>query len=190
MKKMLKICTLVIIVFLFCLSPAIFSSLATTASQVTRAPAMISPRSATAGPDAKEPIITSVSAITTDLQQNIVIKGTNFGTNPQLVAVGDGSDDTQQCKVTTPGILIYDDGKGADNWGGGSASCTGHDLVGLVGITWTNTQITISGFGSYLGNSSSPSTWNIAVGDPLLVMIFGPNHEGLAPIYPVTVVNP
>ena len=56
------------------------------------------------------PVISSVSPISTDVSQTIVIKGSGFGnTQPQTMSLGDGSIDTVG-GGSTPVIQIHDDG--------------------------------------------------------------------------------
>ena len=137
------------------------------------------------------PVITSVSPITADINQTITITGSGFGTNPRIAAVGDGSVDTIACNTTTSSLDIHDNGANADSWYAGRTVCGYPDGIGIYIVSWTDTRIVLGGFGAALGNDSYPSTWNIAVGDPIEIDVFGPNNIGEeAPPYTENVASP
>jgi hypothetical protein len=130
------------------------------------------------------PIITAVSPLLSDITQTIVIQGSGFGnTPPSTVPVGDGSVDTVLSTVT-PSIVINDNvaegGIGPESWAAGHETSSNFDDIGIFLVSWSDSQIVVGGFGSALGNATNPSTWNIAVGDPIEVTVFGPNNDGQA----------
>ena len=121
--------------------------------------------------------------MTSDISETIVIKGSGFGNvSPQTVQVGDGSVDTYGCNVNTPFIAIGDNvqlgGIGPESWEAGLQTCNNFDLVGIYLANWNDTTVIINGFGSYLGNATHQSRWNIANGDPIVIHITGPNNSG------------
>jgi hypothetical protein len=125
--------------------------------------------------------IQSVTPIHAVDSQTIVITGTGFGpTFPGTQSIGDGSVDTLGCGTTLPSMAIWDNGSGSDSWAAGRVSCTNFDAIGLHIQSWSDTQIVLSGFGSALGTPGEGQSWNIAPGDPLVVVVFGPNNSGQA----------
>ncbi len=118
------------------------------------------------------PVIDSVSPIATTLMQSIVILGTGFGdTQPQLLSLGDGSVDTIWGD-SAPSIVVYDERNelsagAAGNWSGFTNGSP--DLIGVVLVSWTNTQIVLGGFGSGLGSQFSWS--QVLQGDVLQIQI-------------------
>jgi hypothetical protein len=138
---------------------------------------------------ATDVVIGGVSPITTNTQATIVITGSGFGdTPPQTTPVGDGSVDTIACGVNTPSIAIRDNGGGADSWSAGRETCTNFDAIGIYLSSWTDSQIVINGFGTALGTDGQ-KTWNIAVGDPIQVALFGPNNASEVD-FALTVTSP
>ncbi|MGA3019207.1 MAG: hypothetical protein ABSF62_18950 [Bryobacteraceae bacterium] len=126
------------------------------------------------------PVIQSVTPVAPQPVQEIVILGSGFGnTPPQTVALGDGSVDTVACNVTTPAIAIWDNNPGS-GWEAGQKDCTTANAIGIKIASWSDRQIVLNGFGSALGNAVSPRTWNIALGDPLKIIVSGPNKSGTA----------
>jgi len=121
------------------------------------------------------PVITSVSPITATATQIITISGSGFGnTPPQTVQVGDGSVDTQACNVSTPSLVIKDNGPGSDSWQAGLATCSGSDSIGIYIMRWSDSEIVLAGFGSALGTYGA-GQWNIALDDSVVVYVWGPN---------------
>jgi|SRR5579864_612675 len=126
-------------------------------------------------------VIQSVTPIQAIDSQAIVITGAGFGaTFPGTQPIGDGSVDTLGCDTTLPSMAIRDGGSGSDSWAAGRENCTNFDEIGLQIQSWSDTKIVLSGFGSALGTPGKPGTWNIAPGDPLVVVVFGPNNSGQA----------
>ena len=125
-----------------------------------------------------QPVITSVTPILAQTSQTIVISGGGFGnTPPQTVALSDGSVDTVGCNTTTPSLVISDSGGGKDTWAAGHQTCNNSDAIGVYLVSWTDSQIVLSGFGSALGTTSS-SPYLIAAGDPIAIAVTGPNGAG------------
>ncbi|MGD0644019.1 MAG: hypothetical protein ABSA75_03845 [Candidatus Bathyarchaeia archaeon] len=118
------------------------------------------------------PVISSLSPISAALLQSITIQGSGFGNiQPQLLNLGDGSVDTVW-GGSTPSIVVYDEGNelsagAAGNWSGFTNGSP--DLIGVVLVSWTNTQIVLGGFGSGLGSQFSWS--NVLQGDVLQIQI-------------------
>ncbi|MEM4067534.1 MAG: hypothetical protein QXV17_11835 [Candidatus Micrarchaeaceae archaeon] len=160
----------------------------------------------TTSPPPSAPLINGVSKITTNIHQKIYINGTNFGVNPQLVPANNGYTgyDTVN-STTTPSIAIL------DNWTGGgglgNAVCKweagldspgealGYNAIGIFLQTWSSSAIVIDGFGSALGNISSPSVYNISVGDHITIVVQNPADveayynltvQGAPSEYPIT----
>lgn len=113
----------------------------------------------TAAAWAQQPVITSVSAITAQQSQTIVITGSGFGTMSPYT--GD-----------SPYILL----QMSSGWGAGWIRCSdcGQDLVTLVVNSWTDSNIVLGGFaGSYGSNGWALSTglgveievWNAQTGN-------------------------
>jgi hypothetical protein len=124
------------------------------------------------------PHITSVSTITAATSQTITISGSGFGSSPTTYTLPDGSVDTTSCNVVTPALIITDGGSGADSWSAGHKTCGNTDSIGVFITSWSDTQIVLSGFGTeYLGVNGQ-NNYNIAVGDPITVGVFGPNNDG------------
>jgi hypothetical protein len=120
--------------------------------------------------------IDSVSRINSDIRQTITLTGSGFGTDPQVVPLAGGSEDTLTCDVNTPALAVQDNGAGTDSWTAGLSGCSGTDGIGIDIVSWTNTQIVLGGFGSNIGNSTDPSpNWNINMGDPISIVVYGPN---------------
>jgi uncharacterized protein (TIGR03437 family) len=123
-----------------------------------------------------QPFIQAVTPIVAQASQGIIIDGSGFGnTPPQTSSLSDGSVVTITCNVTTPALAIRDNGAGANLWEAGQQTCNGADTIGINIVSWSDTQIVLSGFGSALGSTSK-----ISAGDPLTVMVTGPNGSGAA----------
>ena len=120
----------------------------------------------------QSPVIDSVSPIGATLMQTIIIRGSGFGdTQPQLLSLGDGSYDTVW-GGSAPSIVVYDErnelSAGATgNWSGFTRGPP--DLIGVVLVSWTDTQIILGGFGSGLGSQFSWS--QVLQGDVLQIQI-------------------
>lgn len=114
------------------------------------------------------PVISSVSPISTDRLQTIVIKGSGFGDKqPQLMDLGDGSVNTVG-GGDTPVIKIHNDG-----WKGWMAGVrdspkTGWCLIGIILENWSDTEIVLGGFGTAL---SSYSQYSLNLGDPMRIVV-------------------
>lgn len=124
-------------------------------------------------PPPTAPVITSVGSITASAKQTFTITGQGFGTGPTLYHLYDGSVDTVSCNTLTPAILVSDT-RTTGSWGAGHKTCNNTDGIGLY-LSWTNTQILVTGFGSALGNS-----YSISPGDPIVIRVWGPNNAGPA----------
>ena len=134
------------------------------------------------------PVISSVSPISPARLQTIIIQGSGFGDiQPQLLNLGDGSVDTVW-GGSTPSIVVYDERNllsagAAGNWSGFTNGPP--DLIGIVLVSWTNSQIVIGGFGSGLGSQFS---WTqVLQGDPLQIQI--QNVDGVATYNTIAVSN-
>jgi hypothetical protein len=118
------------------------------------------------------PVISSVSPISGDMSQTITVQGSGFGnTQPQLLNLGDGSVDTVW-GGSTPSIVVYD--KSNELSAGAAGAWSGFtngppDLIGIVLVSWTNTQIVLGGFGSGLNSRFSWS--QVLQGDALQIQI-------------------
>ena len=125
------------------------------------------------------PEITSVSPISAAQSQTITIQGNGFGDiQPELMRLGDGSVDTVW-GGSTPSIVVYDKSNllsagAAGDWAGFTRGSP--DLIGVILVSWTNTQIVLGGFGSGLGSQFSWS--QVAKGDALQIQI--QTSDGLA----------
>ena len=100
------------------------------------------------------PLISSVSPIAATRLQTITIRGSGFGnTQPQLLNLGDGSVDTVG-GGNTPVIRIYDEGS-LDSWEAGVQDTpnTGADCIGVILVSWSDTEIVLGGFGTALNTS-------------------------------------
>jgi hypothetical protein len=116
-------------------------------------------------PNQTPPIISSVSPISPTRLQTIYITGSGFGiVPPQMISVGDGSVNTADCGGT-PAIQIRDNAV----WGGWTAGREGN-AIGIIILSWTDTQIVLGGFGSALGTNGEIA-WSIMSGDPIDVAI-------------------
>lgn len=123
-------------------------------------------------PPRTPPEITYVSPITAAQNQTITITGSGFGdTQPQLMNLSDGSVDTIW-GGSTPSIVVYDKNNllsagAAGSWSGFTNGPP--DLIGIVLVSWTDTEIVLGGFGSGLGSRFS---WNqVSKGDILQIQI-------------------
>ena len=89
---------------------------------------------------------------------------------------GDGSVDTLRDGIQTS-ILINDR---TQTWGAGYAQTSAdRDHIGIYIGSWNDTDIVINGFGSMLGNRSSPSQYTLSSGDLITITIYGPNQIGI-----------
>ncbi len=125
------------------------------------------------------PTIKSVSPITTQIRATFIVTGSGFGDNPpKTIRFRNSSDtsiDTRSCGTTSPSIAISDHGGGEDDWEAGHATCTNNDTIGIFLQSWSDSQIIINGFGTALGINHL-ANFNIAIGDPITIAIFGPNN--------------
>jgi hypothetical protein len=116
--------------------------------------------------------ISSVSPIVATRLQTIRISGTGFGdVLPQTVSLGDGSVETVKSN-TTPSMAIFDNGTGSNSWiAGFTDNSTIFSIIGLILVSWSDTEIVLGGFGNSLGINGQ-GTYNIAVGDPLQIDVY------------------
>ena len=118
------------------------------------------------------PEITSVTPISAAQSQTITIQGSGFGDiQPQLMPLGDGSVDTVW-GGSTPSIVVYDQSNllsagAAGAWSGFTNGPP--DLIGIVLVSWNDSQIVLGGFGSGLGSQFSWS--QVMNGDALQIQI-------------------
>ena len=129
----------------------------------------------TSGSAGVAPEISSVSPISATLLQTITIKGSGFGNiQPQLLNIGDGSVDTVG-GGSTPIIKIYDEAS-LKGWEAGvqDGPTTGSDSIGVILVSWSNTEIVLGGFGSALNTNSQ---WTLSPGDPLLIIVQTTNGQ-------------
>jgi len=115
------------------------------------------------------PTISSVSPIAAVVLQTIAIQGSGFGNvQPQLLDLGDGSVDTVG-GGTTPTMFILDENINSGGWQAGiqKNSTWGWDSIGIILVSWSDTEIVLGGFGSALGRIGGQ--WVISPGDPILI---------------------
>jgi hypothetical protein len=117
-----------------------------------------------AGGDTCNPVITSVSAIAPEQTQTITITGTGFGTQSAY-----NGDSNAIALIDTTGTL----------W---EAGRTGNS-VGLNVTSWTDTQITLTGFTGAYGTHG----WCISPGDQLSVTVRNAQTLGGPAVYPIVV---
>jgi len=127
------------------------------------------------------PVISSVTPIAATQLQTIKINGSGFdNTQPQTYDVGDNSVDTINSS-TTPYMWISDAGKmqktgnssnGGENWNAGLSG----DSIGVFLENWSDTQIVLGGFGTYLGTNYQ-GQWYIEPGDPLTINVVTPSGQ-------------
>ena len=118
--------------------------------------------------------ISSVSNISANCNQTIVIKGTGFGnTQPYTISLGDGSVNTLG-GGSTPVIQVHDDGWCGWEAGTQDGPNTGADLIGVILVSWSDTQIVLDGFGSALVTNGQ---YRIVDGDPIRVVVITPAGE-------------
>ena len=128
-------------------------------------------------------VITSVSPISTDVSQTIVIKGSGFGNiQPQTMSLGDGSIDTVGGGIT-PVIQIHDDGWCGWEAGTQDGPTTGADSIGIIIVSWSDTEIVLGGFGSALYTNGQ---WSISPGDPMRIVVL---TSGGVSVYDTTVTG-
>ena len=53
-------------------------------------------------------------------------------------------------------------GRGPDNWEAGLATAGNSDAIGVKLVSWTDTNITLAGFGAALGDEQNDGNWKIA----------------------------
>jgi hypothetical protein len=123
------------------------------------------------------PSISSVSSIAATRLQTITIHGSGFGnTQPQLLNLGDGSVDTVG-GGTTPVIRIYDEGS-SSSWEAGVQDTpnTGADSIGVILVSWSDTDIVLGGFGTALSTNGT-GQWTLSLGDPMLIAVLTINGQ-------------
>jgi len=167
---------LLVIAVLFISAPVMTSQVIWTRS----APVAIVPNSN----NGKSTIfITSVTPILPLVNQTIVIRGGGFGSSPKMANIDNSSFDTVGDQFS-PSFAIRDHGQGTHNWEAGREAnwWSPADRIGLKFVSWSDSQIVLSGFGSHLkGNDlegigfSPPS---ISPGDPIEIIVFGPGKSG------------
>jgi hypothetical protein len=134
----------------------------------------------------RAPVISSVSPIYAKRLQTITIKGSGFSdTQPQLLDLGDGSVDTVG-GGTTPAIRIYDQ-CGLKSWQAGVQDnpTSGADCIGIILVSWSDTEIVLGGFGTAL-NTDGEGQWNLLPGDQLLISVLTANGHAA---YTTTVLS-
>jgi hypothetical protein len=131
----------------------------------------------TAASPSTAPVIDSVSPISTDRLQTIVIKGSGFGdTQPQLMYLEDGSVNTVgggrdlPGSGNTPVIQVHNDVPGYNYWQAGvrDSPQSGACVIGIILVKWSDTEIVLGGFGAAL---DSYSRWSLNVGDPMRIVV-------------------
>lgn len=124
------------------------------------------------------PEITSVSTINASAEQNVEIRGSGFGSDPQTLAVPFAGYVDTQYSNTTPSLQLTDlTLHGANSLGAG----LGTDAVGIRIANWTNTAITLSGLSPNAGpNLSYDGQYDIDQGDEIEISVYGPNLTGAA----------
>jgi hypothetical protein len=125
------------------------------------------------------PEITSVMPITNQQTQTITIQGHGFGNiQPELMDLGDGLMDLGDGSVdtvwgkNTPSLVIYDktnllSAGAAGDWNGFTNEPP--DLIGIILVSWSDTQIVLGGSGSGLGSRFSWS--QVSDGDYMQIQI-------------------
>jgi hypothetical protein len=125
------------------------------------------------------PEITSVMPITNQQTQTITIQGHGFGNiQPELMDLGDGLMDLGDGSVdtvwgkNTPSLVIYDktnllSAGAAGDWNGFTNGPP--DLIGIILVSWSDTQIVLGGSGSGLGSRFSWS--QVSDGDYMQIQI-------------------
>ncbi len=119
-------------------------------------------------PSQAPPTISWISPISPVRLQTIYINGSGFGsTPPQTESLGDGSVNTVD-GGSTPAIQIRNNAV----WGGWTAGLVGNG-IGIILVSWSDTEIVLGGFGSALTLSTSgPEAWSsIMPGDPIDVLV-------------------
>ncbi len=115
------------------------------------------------------PTISSVSQISTNTVQKIIIKGSGFGDiPPQTMSLGDGSIDTVG-SGSTPVIQVHNDGWYGWEAGTQDGPTTGADSIGVLLDSWSDTEIVLGGFGSALNDGSGQ--WQLLAGDPMRIVV-------------------
>ena len=118
------------------------------------------------------PVITYASPLLARAEQVIIIRGSGFGTSPRLVNLGD-SVDTVSIDGVSPSLAIRNHGLGPHSWVAGRVTGQNKALIGVKLLKWTDSEIVLNGFGSALGTQ-----WKISQGDPIEIVVFGPNNSG------------
>ncbi len=131
------------------------------------------------GSQSGTPKISSVSTIEATRIQTIFIHGSGFGKiQPQLFNLGDGSVDTVG-GGTTPVIRFYDEG-GSSSWEAGVQDTpnTGADSIGVILVSWSDTDIVLGGFGTALSINGT-GQWTLSLGDPMLIAVQTTNGQAI-----------
>jgi hypothetical protein len=132
------------------------------------------------------PAIFSVSPVSANRTQIIVISGSGFGNiQPQLMNLYDGSVNTVG-GGSTPVIRIYDQ-NGLASWQAGVQDNpnSGADAIGIKLTSWNDTEIVLGGFGAAV-ETDSQGQWSLLEGDPLLISVLTSNGQA---VYTTTVVS-
>ncbi|HSQ53393.1 MAG TPA: hypothetical protein VLM82_03015, partial [Acidobacteriota bacterium] len=131
----------------------------------------------TLSPSGEAPVISSVSPISTDRLQTILIKGSGFGDiQPQLMELGDDSVNTVGGGKDLPGlgntpiIQVHNEVPGYNYWQAGvrDSPQSGACVIGIILVKWSDTEIVLGGFGAAL---DSFSRWSLNVGDPIRIVV-------------------
>jgi hypothetical protein len=132
------------------------------------------------------PIISSVSPILASRLQTIVIRGSGFGdVQPSLLNLGDGSVNTVG-GGNTPTLRIYNQ-NGLQSWQAGVQDnpSSGADAIGVVLVSWNDTEIVLGGFGNAVGTNGE-GLWDLSPGDPILISVLTVNGSAA---YTTTVLS-
>ena len=133
-------------------------------------------------PTLTRPHITSVSPILATNHQTISIKGSGFGDiPPQTSSLSDGSVDTVGGGMT-PWLSIKDFDYGSHSWTAGEQLNYDKNFIGIYINKWSDNEIVLGGFGNALGTNKG--TWNIGVGDQLIIEV---DTQGGQDFYKITV---
>jgi hypothetical protein len=127
-------------------------------------------------PSRAAPIITGVSALSTQQLQTITITGSGFGT--QAPYTGDSSSILFDDRVCAP--TSFSAGF-AGTFPGGLLPCISSpvvvgDLVTLIVNSWTDTSITLGGFAGAWGSFG----WTLGTGDPFELFVWNA-QSGIGP---------
>ncbi len=119
--------------------------------------------------DSSGPVILSVSPISTNRLQTITISGSGFGaTLPQTSSLGDGSVNTVDDGFS-PCLQIRNNAV-EGGWTAGFQDSTESNAIGVILVSWSDTEIVLGGFGKALSERGT-GLWNLEAGDQIRVMV-------------------